>query len=175
MVLDSNVEYHVVNKFVCDFLRGNEDLLTRWKDKNNAKNLKNVLRRVKTVKPKRVNSKYIYFCELERPKIVAEFPHYDIRKVTVELGRRWRAFNENPDTSILTQITDKFNNDKERYCEQKSLLLKVDANSKSAYLNYCKSRRQDNPKISLKELGNEWTCLKRDNPEYLSRFCASSS
>lgn len=173
MVLENNVEYHVVNKFVCDFLRENVDLLTRWKDKNTSKNLKNILRRVKTIKPKRVNSKYIYFCELERPKIISEFPDYDIRSVTVELGRRWRRFNENPDPTILAYITEKFNNDKERYSEQKHLLTKVDKTCKSAYLNYCKSRRAENPKLSLKELGHEWTNLKRQNPEHLSRFCSA--
>jgi hypothetical protein len=127
--------------------------------------------------PKRVVSKYLYFCEDERPKIIAENPHLSIRECTCILGRRWREFRDNPDPERSAKYADKFEADKKRYedekreCEVPRPLVpeKERKRNQSAYLNYCADRRKLKPKISMKELSVGWAAVKLDQ-EALSLY-----
>jgi len=208
MVLDENLYFHYVNKFVSDFLRSSsagDELIESWKSKSNVKSLKSGLRRFGAIasggniKPKRVVSKYLFFCDEERPKIRNEFPEMNIKEITCELGKRWREFMTNPDVDRLTRITDKFNADKSRYEDERvvkasSIGKKRRGGNKrsiggdeeegdqqpaakrppTAYLVFCGKERSITPKITMKELGEKWRDIKFNRPEELCHYVAST-
>jgi hypothetical protein len=83
----------------------------------------------------------------------------NIKDVTCELARRWREFRDNPDEERMARLTQLSNESNEKYHMSKSLINSVQLpkkNVNSAYLNFCKKRREDNPKITMKELGSLW-------------------
>lgn len=180
MVLEANIPFHIVNKHVIAFLTEmnvedlNESVKTAivaaWKDKSNINRLKSSMRK-STKKPKRVVSKYLYYCQDERPKIIAENPGMNIKDVTCELGRRWAAWQLNPDPERDAMIQKLFEEDKKRYDEAKATMprqVKRPA-PKSPYLAFCAAEREIAPKISMKELSIKWNIVKQD-PIELERY-----
>jgi hypothetical protein len=120
--------------------------------------------------PKRVVSKYLYFCQDERLKIMAENPSLSIRECTCELGRRWKDFQESDtteDRERMNRYQILFDADKKRYDDAKANQPQrsVETRKKptSAYLNFCADQRSTNPKISLKELSVKWAEIKLDH------------
>ena len=180
MVLEANKQYHAVNKYIINFineakcltLEQKENLITEWKSTSGAK-LKTHMHKSVTKTPKRVVSKYLYFCEEERKKIMEENPEITIRECTCILGQRWKEFQQNPDPVRMSVYTEKFEADKRRYEEEKRLyegeIPLVPATKpkpyKSTYLNYCAARRKTEPKISMKELSIGWASVKLNQEE----------
>lgn len=177
MVLEENVRYNLVNNFVINFLTetikdDKENILEEWKLRNNK--LKSALRKNDSRHPKRIVSKYLYFCDDERPKIKAEHPEgINIKDVTRELGKRWREFLNNPDSERMDKYTELFETDKKRYDEAKNAIKDTTTMQKkktiSAYINFCTEMRLGQPKINLKELSVEWAKVKA-NPIELSKY-----
>lgn len=178
MVLEENKQYHFVNKFIVDFITQlslSDDavknfLLEEWKRTGSPK-LKSILHKNLSSYPKRIVSKYLYFCDDERPKIKAEHPEgINIKDVTRELGKRWRAFQANPDAERMARYTELFETDKKRYDEARSIIKppiqSVKKKSSSPYINFCTKQRLDKPKISIKELSIEWAKIKSDPIEF---------
>jgi hypothetical protein len=179
MVLEENIRYNLVNNFVINFItetitdeKIKENILDEWKLRNNK--LKSALRKADSHPPKRIVSKYLYFCDDERPKIKAEHSEkINIKDVTRELGKRWREFLNNPDPERMTKYTELFEADKKRYDEAKNANKLTTTIPKkkntSAYINFCTEMRSNNPKINLKELSVEWAKVK-SNPIELSKY-----
>lgn len=178
MVLEENVRYTLVNNFVINFVtetikdeKIKENILEEWRLRNNK--LKSALRKNDSCHPKRIVSKYLYFCDDERSKIKAEHPEgINIKDVTRELGKRWREFLNNPDLERMNKYTELFEADKKRYDEAKNA-NKVTTTPKkkntSAYINFCTEMRSNQPKINLKELSVEWAKVK-SNPIELAKY-----
>lgn len=177
MVLEANEQFHLVKKFVTSFLKTNgvsDEIIDAWKSKPNANKLKVALKS-KTDKPKRVVSKYLYFCQEERKRILAENPGLDIKKVTCILGKRWQEFLANPDEAREREITQAFEIDQKRYAKDKQLLAPKTKRvaPKSTYLAFVIAEKKRDPKIPLKELGIKWQNLKKemkDDSQALSDF-----
>lgn len=172
MVLEINREFYSVNRFVVDFIAstrafGEDENRRRavaeaWKN-GPAGRLKTSLQRKTVAPPKRIVSKYLYFCNEERPKVLAENPDIDIKQCTCLLGRRWREFQANPDAERMKRYEELFEADKRRYDSQRATTLSSRTKRpapKSAYLDFCAERRAENPKISLKELAVLWAADK---------------
>lgn len=170
MVLEENKQFYVVNKYVIDFITESNmttedktNILDAWKA--SSCNLKKMLRKTSVKTPKRVVSKYLYFCNDERPKIQKEHPTLDIRDITCELGKRWREFKANPDTDRMAIYTEMFKQDQERYDAAVSSLKKEDKQKKkytSSYQVFCASQRLLNPTIGFKDLSLMWAKVKLD-------------
>lgn len=182
MVLEANRQYHSINKFVVDFLTDAAKadkqvtyLVDEWKRRGGPK-LKTLLQKTTTnVPPKRIVSKYLYFCDDERPKIKADHPEgINIKDVTCELGRRWKEFQANPDAERMQKYTELFDADKKRYDEARAVQRSAEGYTKkkkspSAYINFCSEQRLTRPKVSLKELSEEWAKVKAD-PIELAKY-----
>lgn len=184
MVLEANKQYHAINKYIVAFINEasclsaaqKEQLIGEWKTSSGAK-LKTQMHKSVTKTPKRVVSKYLFFCEDERPKILAENPSLGIRDCTCILGKRWHEFQKNPDPQRMTIYEERFIADKKRYEEEKKecegelsiVPEKAKKTHKSAYLTYCSERRKTEPKITMKELSVGWAKVK-ENPEELSLY-----
>lgn len=169
MVLESNFQFHQINKHCINFIlemKDSAEILAAWKDKTNINKLKNLLK-TKDEKPKRIISKYLFFCQEERVRILKENPTMNIRTVTCELGRRWQEFQESPDPIRMKKITELFEDDKKRYDIAKYQISqkkepKKKLPLKSAYLVFCEEERSHFPKITMKELGVKWAIVKQD-------------
>jgi len=181
MVSDVNKQLQVINKIITSFIAGTsslseevkETLLEEWK-RGGKQKLRECIKKSGTVVPKRVSSKYIYFCDDERPKIFQDNPDMDIKKCTCELGRRWRIFKEEPlvDPERMARYQAMFEADKQRYDNEKlveSEPVVKRALPKSQYHVYCKAQRLENPKISMKQLGIQWAAVKNE-PEELAKY-----
>lgn len=173
MVLDENLCAHVVNKLVVDFLVENsatDTVVDAWKNKVTMKRVRNVLRRFTSVSssvtPRRVVSKYLYFCEEERRKILTEHPGMNIKAVTVELGNRWQAFKSSPDDGRMAALTEQFELDRQRYATEKSNTTaaastlnqrrRTYTGQPNPYILFCKEQRSIDPKISLRDIAGLW-------------------
>lgn len=182
MVLEANKQFHEINKYLMKFFEDSEtlssdqkkNLVEEWKIK--CARLKSRLHNNATKTPKRVISKYLFFCEDERPKIRESNPDISINKCTCELGEAWRRFKENPDPERMKKYTRLFEEDKSRFEREKLELQSQDSGNtklrkkcESAYLNYCAKRREIEPKISLKNLSMGWSKVKL-NPEELALY-----
>jgi hypothetical protein len=178
-----------VDTFVVAFLRAStpdtvvaDALVRRWKAKDTTRRLAVAL---EPKKPKRVVSKYLYFCRRVRQEILAESPGTNIRDVTRELGRRWRAFQAAPDADFLAEISAEFTADAARYRKERATRQSVSkkrAAPKSPFIAFCTAerRRAQVPSIgtagealvdmvrrlTLKELGARWRAVKTDPIEY---------
>jgi hypothetical protein len=158
------------NKIVLSFLTQHnldEETIKAWNDKSFQARVRKSVMKSKNVLPKRVVSKYLYFCQDERPLIVAENPGMNIKDVTCELGRRWRIFQANPDPIRLQRITALFDADKLRYETTKQSIVSDEApkkrRPKSAYLFFCEEIRKTNPTATMKDMGEKWQQLKKQN------------
>jgi hypothetical protein len=184
MVLEANKQYHAINKYIIAFINNatclsvdqKEQLVSEWKTSSGAK-LKTQMHKSVTKTPKRVVSKYLFFCEDERPKILQENPGIGIRDCTCLLGKRWAEFQQNPDPARMAVYEEKFATDKKRYDNEKRacegdvpfIPEKAKKTHKSAYLNYCTERRKIEPKITMKDLSIGWAKVKED-PEKLALY-----
>jgi hypothetical protein len=183
MVKDENIHFHIVNKFVNDFLKKNNaslDLLEIWRHKQTSNKLKNSLKKpYKPQQPPRPKSEYIYFCEMTRPIIQKEMrektnsDHVNIHDVTCEMGRRWQLFKKDPIAEIESEIKTLSIKDKERYQKEKeNLQTQTKKETKnhfaSNYLYFCNQQREQNPKIKMETLGHEWSLLKSKKLEYIA-------
>lgn len=166
-----------INESVCLSQEQKTLLLAEWKSTSGAK-LKTQMHKSVVKTPKRVVSKYLYFCEEERPKILAENKGMGIHECTCILGKRWRDFQENPDPVRMARYVEKFEADKKRYDEEKKAcegeISCVPEKAKkphklTPFLRYCAERRKHEPKILLKELGGSWAKIKA-NPEEFARY-----
>jgi|SRR5579864_1609968 len=173
MVQEVNRQYHIVSKFVMAFLQDVnmepevvEQLVTAWKAKRNK--LKTLIQKGTVAAPKRVISKYLYFCQEVRPQIRAEFPGIKIREATCELGKRWQNFLSNPDPEQMARYQKLFDIDKERYDAEKSAIVKPEKRRapNSAYMAFCAEQRSQTPKIDIKELAKMWNIVKRDANQF---------
>lgn len=173
MVLDVNKQYHSANKFVVGFLTDlqidqsvKEKILADWKLKGGPKLKSELQKHTHAAQPKRVVSKYLYFCNDERQKILNESPGMNIKAVTCELGKRWREFQANPDPERMTRYQALFDTDKKRYDEARATMGKDVSEKKkrppSEYILFCNEQRKLRPKISMKELGTEWAKVKAE-------------
>lgn len=170
MVLEENKQFYVVNRYVTDFINEshiNPDdkakLLDSWKSGNC--NLKKMMKKSAVVNPKRIVSKYLYFCNDERPKIYEEHPNMDILELTCELGKRWQEFKANPDPTKMAIYTEMFKKDQERYRLAMANLKKDEKPKKkytSDYQVFCAAQRQIHPNIRFKELSLMWAKVKAD-------------
>lgn len=180
MVLEENVRYNLINNFVTNFVtelsiddeKIKEYISEEWKRRNVK--LKSILRKNDSHPPKRIVSKYLYFCDDERHKIKAAHPEgINIKDVTRELGKRWREFLNDPDPDRMKKYTELFEADKKRYDEARNSDKERTTPSKkktsSAYINFCAERRSSQPKINLKELSVEWAKVK-ENPIELAKY-----
>lgn len=161
----SSDQYYIINKHILNFLSSNTNdqiLLGLWKDKSNQTRFKSAIKKSKFPLPKRVISKYLFFCQEERQKIIKENPKMNIKEVTCELGRRWQEFQKNPEPERMKKITEQFEEDKFRYDNAKNLMEKPPkrATPKSAYLCFCEEERKKNSSITMKELGVKWQTIK---------------
>lgn len=173
MVLECNAHFYVVNKYVLNFFEKFEnktDIIEAWKTKENETKLKFTLKKMTTKNPKRIKSRYIFFCDDERKTIIEENPGMHIKDVTCELGKRWQLFQADPDPAREARITEAFEKDKKRYDDAKAdLVAKMPIKRslpKSPYLKFCETERQSHPKITMKELGIRWNIIKNDAEQY---------
>lgn len=180
-MLETNLHLKNINKHVIAFIESNQSivdesvksrLIDEWNDKQNANRLKSIVRKIFSKNPKRLSSKYLFFCADERVKIIEEHPEMNIKQVTCELGARWKAFNANPDPERMEMITRLFEEDKKRYDDAK---VEIKSNEKpqkkikrSNYVVFCDRERKRCPKMTIKEIAVLWRRLKDDVDEYES-------
>lgn len=172
---DLNKAYQTSNKFVVAFLSSLQctsdaektEMINQWK--LHSPKLKSQLKKNATGIPKRVVSKYLFFCQEEREKIFQENPSITIKECTCELGKRWSKFKDDPDPERMKRLDVLFLADKQRYDSEKAeSVQKKRPAPKSAYLAFCREQRNKG-KISMKELGEMWTDVKTD-PKELERY-----
>lgn len=191
MVLAQNMCACKVSKFVREFITENvtdvgecERLMNLWNSKENSTALRRNLRRfvpaTTPVTPHRVVSRYLYFCDEERPQIIAANPGMNIRDVTTELGVRWRRFKEAPDAERMQALTTRFEADRQRYIAEKTGKEEEDDDdevsssapvnkrlkpsslaTRNAYISFCKEKRSVDPKLTLRDLGGMWKAYKK--------------
>jgi len=65
--------------------------------------------------PKRACSAYIFFCAAERPKVKEEHSEMDSKEVTSELGKRWKALDDDDKEEYNEQAAEA----KEKYLKEK--------------------------------------------------------
>jgi hypothetical protein len=171
MVLVDNAQFHAANKYVASFLasvNADQALIDAWKEKANINRLKTALKKTTAdARPKRVVSKYLYFCHDERSKIFEENPGMNIKDVTCELGKRWQAFQANPEPERMEKITRLFEEDKKRYDESKPADKPKKRVTKTAYQLFCDAERARTPGVDMKELGIRWHLFKEQQQQQL--------
>lgn len=156
----------VINKFILGFMKLNgagEDMIKNWSSKETQTKFKNSVSKMRVNYVKRGKTVYICFCDEERPLIFNEFPEMNIKDVTCELAKRWKAFKEDPDEERMERLVQLSKESNEKYHASKSLVNSVQIPKKkvsSAYLTFCKKQRELKPKITMKELGALWKAAK---------------
>lgn len=183
--------FESINDYMSAFLidmKVDSDIIEEWKGReNNFKELfsKIVSRKSKKAKksknaPKNPRSAYLLFTRDERDIIKKENPKISPKEIMIELGKKWKATNED----IRKKYQEMANIDKERYQEEmkkyipedgEELVVKKKRKSKNApknasgpYIFFCKEERDkvkgDNPEMSVKEimseLGKRWKLIK---------------
>ncbi|ASZ85156.1 176L [Cherax quadricarinatus iridovirus] len=184
MVKQENKHAHLVGKFFVDFLNQNgvsPELIAAWKEKQNINKFKNVLRKAdKPVKIARPKSEFIFFCQFIRPEVNEELrkatgkEKLDNQQVICKLGERWVTFKENPEPELKEKISQLAKEDQLRYQKEKKENtqeeVKNDMNHfKSLYLYFCREKRLENPKISLREISPEWE-KNKTNEDLIKRY-----
>lgn len=181
MVKDENVHYCIAKQFFQNFLinHGSKEILDVWLEKSNLKDFQKKMTKKKTL-PTRPKSKYIYFCEINRPKIKEDMmknskdgSKVNIHEITCELGKRWKHFcTSNSDIEMMQKIENLAKIDNDRYHQEKKAMCTKQQNEnnhlRSIYLFYCREQRQLNPKIDMSTLGKLWKQKKNENDLDLS-------
>lgn len=182
MVKDENVQYCIAKQFFHKFLSTHapQDVLDVWLQKANLRDFQKKMNKKKDL-PVRPKSKYIYFCEINRPLVREEMlkatedgSTVNIHDITCELGKRWKHFSTtNSDSKTMEKIEEMAKADNDRYHQEKAAMCikPQDKNThlRSVYLFYCKEQRQINPKINMSTLGKMWK-ENRDDPVLLERY-----
>nr|QXT57791.1 high mobility group protein homolog [Rhinella marina erythrocytic-like virus] len=163
-----------VHKFVSEWLDSSDDLSVAdrkqaWNDISRVK-LGNLLR-PDTIRPKKYKNKYICFCELMRPRLKAKHPEKPIEEITKLMGAQWKTFSQESDPVLYEEVSALWALDQKRYSVEKtlsdSLLAKEKKPKKSSdYLQFCKQKRTENPKISMLELAEQWQKYKQENIKF---------
>lgn len=190
MVKEENAHYYTMNKFVISFLTSSEfatpELIDQWKNKSNLHKLKSTLKKTdKPNYPPRPKSKYIFFCDEIRPQIQGAMREasdgetkINIHEVTCELGRRWKQFNQFPDSEMNQRITQLAEEDKKRYHDEKEAMqkksVKNDNYLKSKYLYFCKEERDKNSNIKFTDLSILWK-VNKDDDKLADRYEAAKT
>lgn len=182
MVKDENVQYCIAKHFFHNFLTNHapQEVLDVWLQKANLKEFQKKMTKKKTL-PLRPKSRYIYFCEINRPIIKEEMlkackngSTVNIHDITCELGKRWKQFSTtNSDPEMMEKIEEMAKQDNERYHQEKAVMCIKPHNKnnhlRSVYLFYCREQRQINPKINMSALGKMWK-ENKDDPVLLERY-----
>lgn len=186
MVKNENVPYCIAKQFFQNFLTNHtsQEVLDAWLEKSNLKDFQKKMTKKKTL-PTRPKSKYIYFCEINRPIIKEEMIKnchdgslkVNIHDITCELGKRWKQFFiTNSDPEMMEKIENMAKTDNERYHQEKALMCTKKPNEnnhlRSVYLFYCREQRQINPKINMSTLGQMWKQNKFD-PALLESYISA--
>lgn len=183
--------FESINDYMSAFLidmKVDSDIIEEWKGReDNFRELINkvIQKRIKKAKksknaPKNPRSAYLLFTRDERDIIKKENPKISPKEIMIELGKKWKATNED----IRKKYQEMANIDKERYQEEmknyipedgEELVVKKKRKSKNApknasgpYIFFCKEERDkvkgDNPEMSVKEimseLGKRWKLIK---------------
>lgn len=183
MVKDENVPYCIAKQYFQNFLTTHapQEVLDAWLEKSNLKDFQKKMTKKKSL-PVRPKSRYIYFCEINRPIIKEEMmknckdgnTKVNIHDITCELGKRWQQFSlTKSDPEMMEKIESMAKLDNERYHQEKAVLCTKTRNEnnhlRSIYLFYCKEQREINPKINMSTLGQLWKQNKSD-PSLLDRY-----
>lgn len=185
MVKDENVQYCIAKNFFHTFLTTHapQEVVDAWLQKSNLKEFQKRMNKKKTL-PIRPKSKYIYFCEINRPIVREEMlkacedgSTVNIHAITCELGKRWKHFSTtNSNSEMMEKIEEMAKNDNDRYHQEKAVLCTKPHNKnthlRSVYLFYCREQREINPKINMSTLGKMWK-ENRDDPVLLERYTAA--
>jgi hypothetical protein len=182
-----------VSKFVLEFLEQHksEDLNELWNSKSTQTSLKKMFnkenKKKDPLKPKRVKSSYLIFCDSERKVIKNENPTLSTKDITCELGRRWKIIKTDKKKykkyeELAKKDKERYMNEMKKYKPSEGFEIKKGSNKdpntpkrcKSAYLFFCNSVRNDikqnNPELSnkdiTKEMGRLWKNVKTDKKEY---------
>lgn len=153
-----------VHKFVDDWLgkQGSEELRETWKSVSRTR-LGNLLR-PDTIRPKKYKNMYICFCEIQRPKLQEEHPEKSIEEITKLLGKQWKDFSEESEPDLYRKVLLIWEIDQKRYATEKELsgsLKKPKRAMDSSYITFCKTLRDREPKISMRELALKWADHKK--------------
>lgn len=185
MVKDENVQYCIAKQFFYNFLtsHASQEVLDAWLQKANLKEFQKKMNKKKTL-PIRPKSKYIYFCEINRPIVKEEMlkacqdgSTVNIHDITCELGKRWKHFSTvGSNGEMMKKIEEMAKIDNDRYHQEKASMCtkphNKNAHLRSVYLFFCWEQRQTNPKITMSILGKMWK-ENRDNPGLLERYTAA--
>ena len=182
-----------VSKFVLEFLEQhkNGDLNELWNSKSTQTSLKKMFnkenKKKDPLKPKRVKSSYLIFCDSERKVIKNENPTLSTKDITCELGRRWKIIKTDKKKykkyeELATKDKERYMSEMKKYKPSEGFEIKKGSNKdpntpkrcKSAYLFFCNSVRNDikqnNPELSnkdiTKEMGRLWKIIKTDKKKY---------
>lgn len=169
----------IVNKLVRKFLVDHDVdpcIISDWESTEMQKSLKSRLSN------KGVNlmtkSKYRFFCEDERNKILQEFPGKKLPEITCILTQRWNDFKEStdPDDILRMKKYEMLNKkDSERVLEEKQSFQAEDNSIvQGAYNAFCKISQSENPDISVDTLHKKWTNVRNDS-SLLEHYYKNSS
>jgi hypothetical protein len=180
--MSTNIQKNVLtslNRFVQDFLKANEELLTLWNDKSNQTLLKKSLdgKKVKKIKDKnrpRKMGPYLCFCVEMRESVKKSLgDSAKNTEIVKELGKRWNLIKDDP--AKVKKYVDQAQKSASAYETAMKTYVVPDApvrakRGKSSYLHFCSDNRdavkKDMPDATntqiTTELGNRWNKLKED-------------
>ena len=177
-----NIQKNVLsslNKFVQDFLKANDELLTSWNDKTNQTLLKKSLdgKKIKKIKDKnrpRKMGPYLCFCVDMRESVKKSLGETAKNtEIVKELGKRWNLIKDEP--AKVKKYVDQAQKSASAYETAMKTYVVPEApvrakRGKSSYLHFCSDNRDvvkksmpdaTNTQITS-ELGNRWNKLKAD-------------
>jgi len=180
--MSANIQKNVLsslNKFVQDFLKENEELLTSWNDKTNQTLLKKSLdgKKIKKMKDKnrpRKMGPYLCFCVDMRESVKKSLGDgAKNTEIVKELGKRWNLIKDEP--AKVKKYFDQAQKSASAYETAMKTYVVPEApvrakRGKSSYLHFCSDNRDavkksmpDATNIQItSELGNRWNKLKED-------------
>jgi hypothetical protein len=169
-----------INALVCDLLKKDSNLKTKWKSEALQTQLKTILMKNKSQDkdenhPKRAKSPYLFFCDENRTKVRDELgDNTKATDITRELGARWQKLTKDSKASAKKQLKKyeklaeedgkRYKNEKAEYLLTKNI-KKGPKRAKSAYLFFCEDKRPevlasmpDKSKVTdvTKKLGELW-------------------
>jgi HMG (high mobility group) box len=202
------MSFTTVNNVITEFLASNVHLfegdnsheekqariITAFKEQAEDK-LKTLLKQKSTKTKKDPNapkkrSAYNFFCMDERAKVKAEFPDMISTDIQGELGKRWKALDEDDALEYHTKAAadkEKYEEDMKTYVSsdgekpEKKSKAKKDPNApkkRTAYNLFCKDERENikaefptmpNSEV-LAELGARWKDLADENPDKVKEY-----
>ena len=151
--MSANIQKNVLsslNRFVQDFLKGNEELLTSWNDKSNQTLLKKCLdgKKAKKIKDKnrpRKMGPYLFFCVDMRESVKKSLGESAKNtEVVKELGKRWNLIKD--DSAKVKKYVDQAQKSASAYDTAMKTYVAPEApdrvkRGKSSYLHFCSDHR----------------------------------